>query len=434
MSSTPWAGRRLHFIGIGGAGMCGLALVAQALGAEVTGSDRAESSYSERLRDAGIEPVIGHDAANVPDGAEIVVSTAIADDNPELAAARERGRAGAPPRRPARRGDAACGADRRGRHAREDDDPASMAAHVLVETGRDPAYLIGGEVRVDRHERRLGGGGVARRRGRRVRPLVPQARRPRSRWSRTSSSTTTRRSRRIGELEEAFDRFTRAAAPGRHRRRWRSRTSRARRRSDRASAPCGAEFELLGARPSQRAERARGRARLPRGGRRAGGGGRGAALASPGAGRRFEPHGTRPAGSAVYDDYAHHPTEVRATLEAARTLGAERVVACFQPHLYSRTQHLARDFGKALALADVAVVLDVYPARERAEDFPGRQRLARRGGDRGRSGRAARLLGAGPGRRRAPAAGRSCGEGDALLTLGAGDVDELARSLATAAG
>ena len=85
MSSTPWAGRRLHFIGVGGAGMSGLALVANTLGAEVTGSDRSDSSYLQRLREAGLEPVIGHDAANVPDGAEVVVSTAIAEDNPELA-------------------------------------------------------------------------------------------------------------------------------------------------------------------------------------------------------------------------------------------------------------------------------------------------------------------------------------------------------------
>src|SRR3954468_12527510 len=81
-------GRRLHFIGIGGAGMSGLALVARALGAEVSGSDRAESSYVERLRSAGIEPAIGHRAANLPDDAEVVVSTAIGQDNPELAAAR----------------------------------------------------------------------------------------------------------------------------------------------------------------------------------------------------------------------------------------------------------------------------------------------------------------------------------------------------------
>src|SRR3954467_9547987 len=91
MSATDWAARRLHFIGIGGAGMSGLALVARALGAAVTGSDRAESSYSQRLRAAGIDPVIGHDAANVPDAADVIVSTAIPDTNPELGRARERG-------------------------------------------------------------------------------------------------------------------------------------------------------------------------------------------------------------------------------------------------------------------------------------------------------------------------------------------------------
>src|SRR4029450_1117263 len=89
--NAPFAGRALHFVGIGGAGMSGLALVARELGADVTGSDQAESSYSERLREEGIEPVIGHDAANVPAGAEGGVSTAIPEDNPELAAARAAG-------------------------------------------------------------------------------------------------------------------------------------------------------------------------------------------------------------------------------------------------------------------------------------------------------------------------------------------------------
>jgi UDP-N-acetylmuramate--alanine ligase len=146
MSATDWAGRRLHFIGIGGAGMSGLALVARALGAEVTGSDRAESSYAARLREAGIEPSIGHDAANLPAGAEVVVSTAIGEDNPELAAARA---AGAPV---LHRGDLLAEASRlartiavSGTHGKTT--TASMAAHVLVELGRDPSYLIGGELR-----------------------------------------------------------------------------------------------------------------------------------------------------------------------------------------------------------------------------------------------------------------------------------------------
>ena len=68
--------------------MSGLALVAHALGAEVSGSDRTESPYMQELRSAGMEPAIGHDAAHVPDGAEVVVSTAIPDDNPELLHAR----------------------------------------------------------------------------------------------------------------------------------------------------------------------------------------------------------------------------------------------------------------------------------------------------------------------------------------------------------
>jgi UDP-N-acetylmuramate--alanine ligase len=86
-----WTDRELHFIAIGGAGMSGLALVAHARGARVTGSDRADSSYLQRLRAAGLEPRVGHDAGAVPPGAEVVVSTAIPPDNPELARARERG-------------------------------------------------------------------------------------------------------------------------------------------------------------------------------------------------------------------------------------------------------------------------------------------------------------------------------------------------------
>src|SRR4051794_22016883 len=135
---SDWSGRRLHFIGIGGAGMSGLALVAKALGATVTGSDRADSSYAERLRAAGIEPAIGHRAGGAPEGAEVVVSTAIAADNPELAAAREAGAT------VLHRGDLLAEVARlkravavAGTHGKTS--TASMAAHVLVTTGRDPA-------------------------------------------------------------------------------------------------------------------------------------------------------------------------------------------------------------------------------------------------------------------------------------------------------
>ncbi|MEA2351342.1 MAG: UDP-N-acetylmuramate--alanine ligase, partial [Thermoleophilaceae bacterium] len=116
--------------------------------------------------------------------------------------------------------------------------------------------------------------------------------------------------------------------------------------------------------------------------------------------------------------------------EAARTLAPRRLIACFQPHLYSRTKRLAREFGRALALADAACVLDVYPARERAEDYPGVSGwlVATATAD-AAAGRpvywtpamadAERLLVS------------ILRDGDVLLTLGAGDVDRLAERLVT---
>jgi UDP-N-acetylmuramate--alanine ligase len=83
----------------------------------------------------------------------------------------------------------------------------------------------------------------------------------------------------------------------------------------------------------------------------------------PGVARRLELKGERD-GARIYDDYAHHPTEVRAALEALRDMDPARLVVAFQPHLYSRTKALAERFGAALALADEVLVLDVYAARE----------------------------------------------------------------------
>src|SRR3954471_7820364 len=86
-----WTGRRLHLVGIAGDGMRGYALVCAQLGATVSGSDRADSPVLARLRAAGIDARAGHDAANVPDGAEVVLSSAVPSDNPERLAALERG-------------------------------------------------------------------------------------------------------------------------------------------------------------------------------------------------------------------------------------------------------------------------------------------------------------------------------------------------------
>ncbi|MBV9000028.1 MAG: UDP-N-acetylmuramate--L-alanine ligase, partial [Solirubrobacterales bacterium] len=147
-----------------------------------------------------------------------------------------------------------------------------------------------------------------------------------------------------------------------------------------------------------------------------------------GARRRFELLGRTETGVPVYDDYAHHPTEVAATIAAARTLAPTRLVAVFQPHLYSRTRALARDFGRALAGADIAVVLAVYPARERAEDFRGvdGHLVAATAAD-AAGGRTVAWL---PSFEDARAfLGATFRQGDLCLVMGAGDVDRLGRAL-----
>jgi len=145
---SPWAGRRLHFVGIAGAGMSGLALVARGLGARVTGSDRAEFSYLAPLRAQGVEPAIGYDAANVPDGAEVVYSTAVPPENPERVVARERGQP------EIHRGEllGEVSALRRciavsGTHGKTT--TTAMIVHILQRCGLDPSYLVGGQIPVD---------------------------------------------------------------------------------------------------------------------------------------------------------------------------------------------------------------------------------------------------------------------------------------------
>jgi UDP-N-acetylmuramate--alanine ligase len=134
-------------------------------------------------------------------------------------------------------------------------------------------------------------------------------------------------------------------------------------------------------------------------------------------------------GAVVVDDYAHHPTEVAATLAAARERVSPggRVVAAFQPHLFSRTKRNAVAFGRALAAADVVCLLDVYPARERAEDFAGVSGLTV-----AREVPRSEVLWAPA----FPAAERLLGarlrRGDLCVVMGAGSSTELARRLVDA--
>ncbi|HEX8690649.1 MAG TPA: Mur ligase domain-containing protein [Solirubrobacterales bacterium] len=431
-----WAARRLHFVGIGGAGMSGLALVCNELGATVSGSDRADSSYMERLRAAGLEPTVGHDAANLPDGAEVVVSTAIDTANPELALARERGQD------VLHRGEllAQLCAEKRliavaGTHGKTT--TSAMLAWALRELGAEPAFFVGGEVPG------LGPGGAVANAGwgagewvvaeadesdasfLELRPEIAVVTNVEmdhhSRWG------------SLAELRAAFGQFAVDA--------------------DRIVAPAHDEVHVeppAGAKGAGRIEfdaAAPGPADLPLAvpGRHnvlnaraalaaAGGAGfdldavAGALRHFPGVHRRLELKGERD-GARIYDDYAHHPTEVRAALSALRELEPKRLLAVFQPHLYSRTKAFAEGFGAALALADEVTVLDVYPAREEPlGELAGVSGLAvaRAAADRlgGRKVRWAPRLEAAQ-----AALGSALESGDVLVTIGAGDVFKLAEAL-----
>jgi UDP-N-acetylmuramate--alanine ligase len=442
MSEQPWRGRALHFVGIGGAGMSGLALVAHALGAGVTGSDRvAGSAYGGPLRAAGVLPAIGHDAANVPPGAELVVSSAIPPENPERAVARERGQ------RELHRA-ALLGELTRlrptvavtGTHGKTT--TSSMLVHALRGCGLDPGYLVGGAVRSTGANAGWGAGEwlvvEADESDRSLLELQPEVAVLTN--AELDHHATYASPRDVDDTFRRFLELTRRAAVI-----W-----------DRpallALAPAGLEVVPFDAAPELTAggsrftldgvevelsvpgaHNARNAAAALLAARFAGAdlGEAAAALRDfQGAGRRFERLGPTAEGAEVVDDYAHHPTEVAATLEAARTLAPRRVVAVFQPHLFSRTARTAAEFGKALALADEVVVLDVYPARERAEDFPGVTGLlvARAAAD------------ASGGKTVAWAPDHAAAEaylrprlraGDLVLTLGAGDVDRLGRALVT---
>jgi len=440
---SAWSGRRLHFIGIGGAGMSGLALVCARLGATVTGSDRADSSYMERLRKAGLDPAVGHDAANLPEDAEVVVSTAIAADNPELALARERGV------EPIHRGQllAELCAEKRliaiaGTHGKTT--TTAMTAWALRQLGADPAFFVGGEVPG------LGPDGEAANAGwgegewvvaeadesdasfLRLHPEVAVVTNVEmdhhSRWG------------SLAELHEAFIAFAGPArglvVPGDEEMGWLGGAGDEVRHFDGAS-PGPAELGLSVPGEHNRRNARAGIAALELAG--FDGGEAAAALSGfRGVHRRLERKGNRGPVS-IYDDYAHHPTEVRAVLSALREQDPSRLVAVFQSHLYSRTKALAEEFGAALTLADEAIVLDVYPAREEPvgelAGVSGLQ-IAQAAAERGR-GMPVWWLPTGELAERALADRLDhnrelYGSGTVLVTIGAGDVFKVGESLVTA--
>jgi UDP-N-acetylmuramate--alanine ligase len=384
-------------------------------------------------------PAEGHEAGNVPDGAEVVVSSAIGSENPERRAAVERGlrelhRAELLGEITALRPTIAVS----GTHGKTT--TSSMIVHALRACGLDPGYLVGGEVRSTGANAGWGKGEwlvvEADESDRSLLRLHPRIAVVTNAELDHHATYTSQR-----DVEETFAAFLALAEiavigdqPGLARLAAGAERVVVGRAEDVELRPGGSRFTVdglpvtltvPGAHNAHNAAAALAACRLAGADPAAAA----AALAEfGGAGRRFERLGATSEGVVVIDDYAHHPTEVRATIEAARTLEHRRLIAVFQPHLYSRTRHQAREFGAALALADLVVVLDIYPARERPEDFPGvTGRLV-----------AATAADAANGRRvgwlpRFDDAERFLrGElraGDVLLTLGAGNVDALGRRL-----
>jgi UDP-N-acetylmuramate--alanine ligase len=384
--SQPLTGRRIWLAGIGGAGMSGYALLARAWGAEVAGWDRVETPYLRHLDDVAVE--ISPEPPQPPPGWDAFVSTAFA------------GRVEGRPRADLlaelvsqRRAIVVAGA-----HGKTT--TSAMIAFCLDRLGLDPAFLIGGDVPQLGGNARAGSGWLvvegdeSDRSVAALRPEIAVLLNVDLDHHTTFVSRT--------EVESFFEDWLRGvphvvraeelvavtielAVPGEHNRR--------------NAAAALAALELAG---------------VPRGEAEA------AIVEFSGAGRRLEQRGEA-GGVSVFDSYAHHPAELAADLAAVRDGG--RILTLFQPHLYSRTLHLAHGFAEALAGADAACVTDIYPARE--EPMPGV------------SGRLivdelARLR---PGMRIgwAPsledAAGLVAGwarPGDTILTLGAGDVDRAA--------
>ncbi|GAA5151153.1 UDP-N-acetylmuramate--L-alanine ligase [Nocardioides marinquilinus] len=367
---------RVHFVGIGGAGLSGIARIMLARGVAVSGSDGTDSPTLDALRALGARVHVGHDAAHVADADTLVVSTAIHDDNPEYVEATRRGLR-VLPRSAAL---AAVMAGRRvvavaGTHGKTT--TTSLLTVALQAAGADPAYAIGGELAAtgvnaadgsgepgglfvaeadesdgaflvyepevavvvnveadhldqwgteeayrdafDRFADRLPPDGV----------LVccvddPGAAALAARQQRAGRRVVTVSTREPGPLDGVT-----LWAPGDHY------------RADALAAL--AAGEVLG----------RDRADLLRG-----------ITAYTGTRRRMEPKGEA-GGVRVYDSYAHHPTEIAGDLQSARVLAGDgRLVVAFQPHLVSRTRLFGAAMGEALGAADEVVVLDLYLARE----------------------------------------------------------------------
>ncbi|MCC9206425.1 UDP-N-acetylmuramate--L-alanine ligase [Arthrobacter sp. zg-Y769] len=445
---------KVHFIGLGGAGMSAVARVLLAQGIEVSGSDSKDSPGLRALEALGATVFVGHDAGNVEDVDTVVISTAIREQNPELARARARGlqvihRSVAL--------SAAMGEQDlvavAGTHGKTT--TTAMVTVMLREAGLDPSFAIGGDVAALGVNAAHGTGPV----------FVAEADESDGSFLNYDPRISVVTNVEADHLdfygtEEAvfasFDAFTALLpqdgllvacaddagavslverCPGVRTSTYGYAADADVRVSDTRPAGSGsastlhftvdgraAEVQLvlqvpgthnilnaaaafavaleLGVDPQAAA----------------------AGLGTfSGAARRFESRGSA-RGVQVFDDYAHHPTEVNAALKAARTVaGGHRVHVLFQPHLFSRTRNFAAEFAAALDLADTATVLDIYPAREDPIEGVTSELITSRlhvpGGYAGNPDRAVAKVADG------------ADEGDIILTVGAGDVTGLGAEL-----
>lgn len=436
--------RSIHMVGIGGAGMSGLARLALQAGYRVSGSDRSASAVLDQLAALGAHITVGHTAAAVPSDAEVlVVSTAIAPGNPECHEAERRG---IPIQHRSellvalmrgRRGLAVAGA-----HGK-----STTSAMLLAALG-DASGCVGATV--------AGGGGTGAVWGRGPWFVAEADESDRSLLRLEPDGVillnvdhdhhTTYAS--IEEVEAVFATFL-ARVPadgviiaGPEPRAWN--LARAAGRPVRLVGDGPDAWVRVAARDQHgmRLEFADGRTlhvplAVP-GAHNAANAACALALADwcgvptdvaaariagfTGVGRRFEFRG-EVAGIVVIDDYAHHPAEIRATLQGARERHPGRIIAIFQPHLYSRTRALGVELADALAGADVAIVTEVYAAREEYDPAVSGRSIADAIAPPTRAKFAPTLEQAGQ------IAARMARPGDMILTLGAGDITDLAQEL-----
>jgi UDP-N-acetylmuramate--alanine ligase len=367
---------RVHFVGIGGAGLSGIARIMLARGIAVSGSDGADSPVLDALRSQGARVHLGHDATQVEDADTVVVSTAVREDNPEYAEAVRRGLR-VLPRSAAL---AAVMAGRRvvavaGTHGKTT--TTSLLTVALQAAGADPTYAIGGDLAATGVNAAAGAGDL----------FVAEADESDGAFLHYRPHAAIVTNVDADHLDQwgtpeayaaAFDEFADTLAPdgflvcvG----------------DDPGAAALAARHRAAGRRVVEVSAHEPGRLE-------------GVALWSPGqhyladalaalaAGtelgyapddlvrgiasytgtrRRMERKGEA-AGVRVYDSYAHHPAEIAGDLQAARVIaGQGRLVVAFQPHLVSRTRIFGTAMGEALGAADEVVVLDVYLAREDAD-------------------------------------------------------------------